>query len=260
MSGPVTSETDAPARKKTNWWLRLVPFAVILAVLVIAWMNGANKVLSLETLEAQRENLKAFVSDHRLLAVIGYILIYAIATVFMFPGSLWITIAGGFLFGLATGTFATVFGATLGATVLFFIARTSLGEPLRRRAGPFLKKIEAGFKEDALSYMFFLRFMPVFPFPVSNIAPALLGAKPREFVLTTAIGIFPAVLAYTWIGVGLGGIFDRGDELNLSGFFSQIAPPLAALGVVSLIPIVYKKFFRKPKNKAGVQLPPPSET
>lgn len=236
---------------KTNWVKRLLPIAVIIVGLAAAYFAGLHKFLSLEQLEAQRETLKSFVRDYLLLAVLAYLLVYICATAFMVPGALWITIAGGFLFGLVGGSAATVVGATLGATALFFAARTSIGEPLRQRAGPFLKKLEAGFRENAFSYMFFLRFLPVVPFPVANIAPALLGARPRDFILTTFFGIIPGVVAYTWIGAGLGGIFDRGEDLNLSGFFAQIAPPMAALAFVSLIPVVIKK-FRKPVSEPTV--------
>ena len=233
-------------QKKTNWVARLLPVIVIIGVLLSAYLLGLHKYLSLETLEAQRGQLKAFVSEHLILAVLAYLLVYTLATAFMVPGALWITIAGGFLFGLIGGSAATVVGATMGATILFYVARTSVGEPLRKRAGPFLKKLEAGFQEDAFSYMFFLRFFPAVPFPVANIGPALLGAKPRDFIITTFFGIIPGVVAYTWIGSGLGGVFDRGEELNLSGFFQQIAPPMAALAFVSLIPVAIKKFRKKP--------------
>lgn len=241
-----TTELPASSTQKTNWWLRLSPVALIVIVLATLYFTGWYKVLSLDTLEAQRANLNAFVSEYLFVAVIAYLLVYALATIFMLPGALWITISGGFLFGLVGGSAATVVGATLGATTLFFIARTSIGKPLRSRAGPFLKKLEAGFREDALSYMFFMRFMPMVPYPVSNIAPALLGAKPREFILATSIGIIPGVVAYTWVGAGLGGIFDRGEDLNLGGLAAQITPPLLALAVVSLIPVVIKRFRKKP--------------
>lgn len=241
-----TTELPASSTQKTNWWLRLSPIALIAIVLATLYFTGWYKVLSLDTLEAQRANLNAFVSEYLFVAVIVYLLVYALATIFMLPGALWITISGGFLFGLVGGSAATVVGATLGATTLFFIARTSVGKPLRARAGPFLKKLEAGFREDALSYMFFMRFMPMVPYPVSNIAPALLGAKPREFILATSIGIIPGVVAYTWVGAGLGGIFDRGEDLNLGGLAAQITPPLLALAVVSLIPVVIKRFRKKP--------------
>ena len=241
-----TTTTAEAASKKTNWVLRLIPVALVLGGLITAYLFGLHKYLSLETLEAQREQLKAFVSDYLILAVLAYLLVYILATAFMVPGALWITISGGFLFGLIGGSAATVVGATIGATILFYVARTSLGEPLRKRAGPFLKKLEAGFQEDAFSYMFFLRFFPAVPFPVANIGPALLGARPRDFIITTFFGIMPGVIAYTWIGAGLGGVFDRGEELNLSGFFQQIAPPMVALALVSLIPVGIKKFRKKP--------------
>lgn len=243
----MTLETPAqPAPKpKTNWIVRLAPLAIVAIGLIAAYMFGLHEYLSLETLEAQRETLKSFVAENLILAVLIYLAVYIFATAFMLPGALWITIAGGFLFGLVGGSFATTLGATMGATLLFFVARTSLGEPLRQRAGPFLKKLEGGFRKDAFSYMFFLRFLPAVPFPVANIAPALLGAKARDFIITTAIGIIPGVIAYTWIGAGLGGVFDRGEELNLSGFFAQIAPPLAALAFVSLLPILVRKLRKR---------------
>lgn len=236
---------------QTNWMKRLLPIAVIVIGLGAAYAAGLHKYLSLEQLEAQRVTLKDFVASNLILAILAYMTVYILATAFMVPGALWITIAGGFLFGLFGGSALTVISATIGATALFSVARTSIGQPLRQRAGPFLKKLEQGFQENAFSYMFFLRFLPVVPFPVANIAPALLGAKPRDFIISTFFGIIPGVVAYTWIGAGLGGIFDRGDELDLSGFFAQIAPPMAALAFVSLIPIVIKK-FRKPVSKPSV--------
>ncbi|MAK62404.1 MAG: TVP38/TMEM64 family protein, partial [Ponticaulis sp.] len=157
MDTPTETLIDAgPAPgKKTNWLSRLWPLGLLVIGLATIYFSGAYKYLSIDTLQTQRETLKAFVSDYLLFAVVGFILIYALATIFMLPGALWITIAGGFLFGLVGGSLATVTGATLGATTLFFIARTSVGEPLRKRAGPFLRKVEAGFKDGAISYMFF---------------------------------------------------------------------------------------------------------
>lgn len=249
-----------PSGKTTNWWLRLLPVAVIIGVLLTVYFSGAYNFLSLETLKEQRESLNAFVSENLLLGVGAYLLVYALATFFMLPGALWITLTGGFMFGLWGGSIATVFGATIGATSLFTVARTSLGEPLRERAGPFLKRLEAGFRDNALSYMFFLRFMPAVPFPVANIAPALLGARPRDFVISTFFGIMPGVFAYTWLGAGLGGIFDRGEELNLSGLFSQIAPPMIALALVSLLPVAIKTFRKKAGTPATTTPSPTTES
>ncbi|MEQ9436604.1 VTT domain-containing protein [Hyphomonas sp.] len=240
---------NTPAPKPTPLAIRLWPLYVIGAGLLASWAFGLFDYFSLETLRTQQDALRGFVSEHLVLAVGAYVLIYAAATLFMIPGALWITIAGGFLFGLYGGTPATVAGATLGASLLFFAARTSVGAALRERAGPFVKKMERGFQEDALSYMFALRFLPIVPFPVANIAPAVLGARYRDYAITTALGIIPGVIAYTWIGAGLGATFAAGEDPNIANIARNLVPAFAALGVVSLIPVAYKKLFSKKAAK-----------
>jgi len=225
--------------------LRLWPLYLILAGLAFAWHQGWFSLLSLETLREQRVFLTGFVQDHFAAAIVLYIAGYALATLFMFPGALWLTIAGGFMFGLTVGIPATLVGATLGASLLFFAARSSIGGALRERAGPSVEKMRSAFQEDAISYLFALRLLPIFPFPVSNIAPALLGAKYRDYFYTTFLGIIPGVAAYTWIGSGLGATFDAGGDPDLATLASNLIPALVALGVVALIPVAYKKLFGK---------------
>lgn len=240
--------TDTVDRKSSSIWIRLWPVYVIAAVIIGAWQMGLFQYLSLDTLRDQQDVLQAFVANNLILAVALFIAVYAAATLFMLPGALWITIAGGFLFGLVGGSLATIAGATLGASLLFFAAKTSIGSALRERAGPFMKKMEAGFNESPFSYMFALRLIPVVPFPVANIAPALLGAKYREYAITTALGIVPGVVAYTWIGHSVGASLDPEATQDLFGVVANFIPAFAALGVVALIPVAYKKITgRKPK-------------
>lgn len=235
--------SDVQAKSPTPLWRRLWPVYLIVAGLTAGWQLGLFRYLSLETLREQHEALRSFVEGNLLLAVAAYIVIYALSTLFMVPGALWITIAGGFLFGLAGGSVATTVGATLGASLLFLAARTAFGGMLRERAGPFLRKMEAGFHKNPRSYMFALRFLPIVPFPVANIAPALLGARYPDYALTTAIGIIPGVVAYTWIGAGLGATFAAGENPDIASVAGNLVPAFAALAVVSLMPVVWKKFF-----------------
>jgi uncharacterized membrane protein YdjX (TVP38/TMEM64 family) len=243
--------SDTHAKPSPPLWLRLWPVYVIAGGLLAGWRLGLFRYLSLETLREQHETLRAFVEGNLVLAVAAYILVYALSTLFMVPGALWITIAGGFLFGLAGGSAATIVGATLGASLLFFAARTAFGGMLRERAGPFLRKMEAGFHQNPRSYMFALRFLPIVPFPVANIAPALLGARYPDYAMTTALGIVPGVVAYTWIGAGLGATFAAGGTPDIASVAANLVPAFAALAVVSLMPVAWKKFFgRKPVPQA----------
>jgi uncharacterized membrane protein YdjX (TVP38/TMEM64 family) len=230
--------------KPTALWVRLWPVYVILIGLGLALSQGWHEYLTLDSLSANAVSLEAMVRENFLIVFALYILVYAAATTFMVPGSA-LTIAGGFLFGLVLGTPATVIGATIGASILFFASKTSIGAVLRDVAGPFIEKMRAGFAENPVSYMFALRLIPVFPFAAVNIAPGLLGAKYRDYLLTTFFGIMPGTLAYTWIGAAVKGTLLEGGTPDIGSLAANFVPAFLALGLVSLLPVAYKKFFPK---------------
>ena len=228
--------------KPTALWVRLWPVYVILIGLGLALSQGWHEYLTLDSLSANAVSLDAMVRENFWIVFALYILVYAAATTFMVPGSA-LTIAGGFLFGLVLGTPATVIGATIGASILFFASKTSIGAVLRDVAGPFIEKMRAGFAENPVSYMFALRLIPVFPFAAVNIAPGLLGAKYSDYLLTTFFGIIPGTLAYSWIGAAVKGTLLEGGTPDISSLAANFVPAFLALGIVSLLPVAYKKFF-----------------
>ncbi|MEP3302024.1 MAG: TVP38/TMEM64 family protein, partial [Roseibium sp.] len=117
---------------------RWFPVLCILAAMATAWFMGLHEHLTLSELIRNRQDLANYVTQNLAAAVLAFILIYAVAVALSFPGASLLTIAGGFLFGwLISGT-ATVVAATLGATVIYLAARSSLGSVFTRRAGPFV--------------------------------------------------------------------------------------------------------------------------
>ena len=78
----------------------------------------------------------------------------------------------GFIFGRWVGTVLVVVAATVGATLVFLAARYLFADAARRRLGALGEKINAGFTENAFSYLLFLRLVPLFPFFLVNLAPA----------------------------------------------------------------------------------------
>lgn len=223
---------------------RLALVAALGLALLAAWYFGVFEYLNFEALRAQRDELTAFVAANQFLAFAAFVAVYVVVTALAFPGAFWVTILGGYLFGLAGGAVATTIGATLGAAALFIMARYLLADTLRTRAGPFLKRLEAGFKDNAISYLLTLRLVPVVPFFVANVAPAFLGARLTTFVWTTAIGIIPGVIAYTWIGAGLGAAFDAGEAPDVAAFARELAPAFIALAALAIAPAIYRQFKR----------------
>ncbi len=156
------------------------------------------------------------------------------------------TLTGGFLFGTVFGTLYNVLGATIGATLVFLVARSAFGEVLQRRAGPALKKVEEGLREDAVSYLLVLRLVPLFPFWLVNLVPALFGISLRAYIVCSFFGMMPGALVYASIGGGLGEFLDRGEKPDLQAVLQpHILLPLIGLGLLALVPVVYKRWKRK---------------
>lgn len=234
---------DTPASpSKPFSFGRLVPLLVLVAGLVVFFALDLQRYISFEVLRENREVLRTWVQQKGILAGLIYIGIYAVAVAFSLPGGAVMSIAGGFLFGTLWGSIYILIGATLGATALFIIAKTALGDVLRAKAGPWLQKMEAGFQENALSYLLVLRLVPLFPFFVVNLVPAFLGVPLVTYVLGTFFGIIPGVVVFASVGAGLGSIFDAGEAFSASDILTpQILMALGGLAVLALIPVVYKK-------------------
>lgn len=233
--------------KKTGLsWRRMLPLLVLAAGLAAFFAFGLKDYLSFETLRENRAWLMQQVEQSACLAALSYMGIYILVVAFSLPGGAIMTIAGGFLFGQWLGTAYVVVAATVGACALFLAARTALGDLLRARAGPFLKKMEAGFRENALSYLLVLRLVPIFPFFIVNLVPAFLGVSLRDFAVATFVGIIPASFVYASFGAGLGVIFDEGGALSIGAVLKpEILTALIGLALLALLPVAYKKLKAK---------------
>ncbi len=232
---------------------RLLPVVALVALIVAAFAFHLDRYLTLDFLRQNRAELSAFVAEHGLAAGLGYVVVYAGVVALSLPGAAIMTLAGGFLFGVLVGATLTVIGATLGATLLFLIARSAVGDSLRQRAGPFLARMANGFSKNAFSYLLFLRLVPAFPFWAVNLAPALLGMRLIPFVVATGLGIIPGTIVYSAFGAGLGQIFDTGGEVNLKSVFSPtLIAALVGLGLLSLVPVLLRS-LREKRTGAGAQ-------
>lgn len=238
---------------------RLWPFYLIVAVLGFALSQGWLQKLSVEGLRDNLGWLDAMVARNLALAVLAYISAYAICSVFVIPG--WVlSVAGGALFGFSfglplIGAGAAVIGATIGASLLFLIARSSVGEALRDVAGPFLARMEAEFHAAPNLYLLALRLAPAMPFAVANIAPALLGVRFRDFVVTTFLGVIPGTFTYSWVGASAAAVLrDPNTSTSettqlLQAMGAKAAPALLALFLVALLPALIKRILDTRKQR-----------
>jgi uncharacterized membrane protein YdjX (TVP38/TMEM64 family) len=253
----------AVATSERPRWLRFAPLAIFAAALGTILINGWHTALTLENVFAFRDRFQAVISSHFVLAALAYVAAYAGVVALSVPGGAIFTLSGGLMFGWLLGGAAAVTGATLGALLLFVIAKTAFGESLRAKAGPAINGLVEGFQKDAFNYLLFLRLVPAFPFFVVNIAAALLGVPFRTYAIATFFGIMPATFAFASIGAGLDSVFAKAkadQAVCLANKAIALCPlelspkslvtkeffiALTLLSLVALLPIAYKKWSQR---------------
>src|SRR5918993_1259430 len=250
------------------WLRRFAPVAVILVLIAVVYVMGWHRAVSLETLVRHRAAIDTFMQQHHVVTLGLFVAIYVAVVSLSLPGALVLTISSGILFGALIGALASIIGATLGAVVIFLIARSACGEFLVRRAGPLAQRLAAGFREDAFSYLLFLRLVPVFPFFVVNLVPAISGVRLAPFIAATALGIIPATFTFAIVGARLDSLIaaqvaaykaclaagDAGCRLDFdvkAAITPQLLTALSALAVLGLIPLVVKRLRARGRLSPG---------
>lgn len=207
------------------------------------YFSGLGQYLRYETLQQYYDSLQRWTEQHFLLSVMSYCGLYILAIALSIPGAVFLTLLGGFLFGLILGGVLVVFSATIGACVIFLAIRIAFGEKSAVAKKPWVVKMRHGFSEHAFSYLLVLRLIPLFPFWAVNIAPAILGVPFNTFFTATFLGIIPGSFVFVSIGNGLGFVLEQGKKPDLSILFSPyVLGPLLALAFLSLLPVFYKSW------------------
>ena len=234
--------------------LRWLPLCAVALALLVLYAAGLTDYLSLDTLRRYQGTLLDIVAERPFLAAAAYLVTYVTVVAVSFPGAGVMTITGGFLFGALFGTALACVAATVGATLIFLIARTSLGAFLAERAGPRTRRLRKGFQEEGFSYLLFLRLVPIFPFWLVNLAAALFGMRLLTYVVATAVGVVPATFVFAYFGQGLGTALDMEGPQVPTGLLVA----LALLGLMALAPIAVRR-LRRGKEKQSVPTQPGHE-
>lgn len=256
-------------------WKRYLPLAALGLATIAVFATGGHRLLSLDTVVAYRDRLQGLAHEYGPLSVLAYAGVYVGAVALSVPGAVLLTLLGGFLFGWLIGGTVAALSATLGAILLFLIARTSIGDLLARKAGPRLAKLADGFRQDAFSYLLFLRLLPIMPFWLTNLAPALCGVRLGTFAAATMIGILPATFTFATAGAGLDSVLaaqkaaisackrsgrsDCAFDLSLWSILTpQILAAFAALGLFALIPVALRHWRRRAAKVSTARLTDPN--
>lgn len=228
---------------RTAPWLRRLPILVILAAAILGAI-ALRDDLSFAALARNRDALLAFRDAHYPWAVLAYIVAYLCIVALSLPGGTIASLTGGFLFGLFPGVVFVVLAAGTGAVCVFLAARTGFGDSLSRRldaSGGKAARLQAALRENEWSVLFLMRLVPLVPFFIANLVPALVGTSLWRFAISTYLGIIPGALVFTSVGAGLGEVFAKGTTPDLGILFTApVLLPLLGLAALAALPMILR--------------------
>jgi len=219
---------------------KFAPAGVIVILMALFYLWIGFDWLNFELLKERHAWMHAWSSAHPVQSALIFVAIYALVTSLSLPGAAVLSIFGGALFPQPLSTLYVVIGATLGATALFTAAKRAFGPFFRRRAKGKMARLKKQFKKGEISYLLFVRLVPLFPFWLVNLAAAFANIRLKTFLWTTAVGIIPGTFVFTQAGRGISSIFEYKtlSVHTVLNFHVWIA--LVALGIFALMPIVVR--------------------
>jgi uncharacterized membrane protein YdjX (TVP38/TMEM64 family) len=183
-----------------------------------------------------KDSLGGYLQQLGIWAPAGYIVLKVVFTTIGLPASI-LTILSGALFGTVAGGIYSIVGATLGAVGAFGIARYLAYEWAQAKfaQGGKLAQFNQGLQDNALWYVLSTRLTPLLPFNIVNTLFGLTKVSLKDFVFGTFTGIVPGTFVYAWLG-------ESGQEALSGGSKWGILGAFIALGVLSLLPVLLRKF------------------
>ncbi|MBC8286826.1 MAG: FAD-dependent oxidoreductase [Nitrospinae bacterium] len=206
--------------------------------------------LTLEYIKEQQANFSAFYKENALLAMGAYSTIYIVTTALSLPGAALLTLLGGALFGLVTGTILVSFASTIGATLAFLVSRLLLRDWVQDKFGRYLESFNDGIKKDGALYLFTLRLIPAVPFFVINLVMGLTPMKTGSFFLVSQVGMLAGTLVFINAGTQLAQIESLRGILSTEIIFSFVL-----LGIFPLLAKKIMNFYKRRKVMSKFKKP-----
>ena len=228
---------------------RFLPLIVLVCVIALIFGMGWHRYLSLDTLREHGGELRAYADEHYVLALLALMAIFTIATASVVPGVFFVTITAGYLFGPWVGGVSTSIAATVGALIVYAVARSALGQALRQKAERdegMLKTVCVAIDKDTFWYVLASRLAVVVPFHMINIAAGVMSVRLAPYTIATVIGLLPAHIIYCWIGARLNQLLAENPNPDIQALFGQFWAPMAGVFVLAVVlPLILKGFQKR---------------
>ncbi len=223
----------------------ILPVLLVLLILVV-YISGIYNKINYQAIQAGHLLWKTYALQNPISAACIFIGVYVLSVILIIPDSTILTLIGGFLFPLPLAIAYALASETIGATLFFLIARKAFADHKKKWKIPFFKQQEDPLSKDQANYLLFLRLSHLFPFWLINTLAAIYRVRIPVFIWTTLIGVAPLAILFSQAGQGLSTYVETHVQFKIGEVFNtQIKISLIILGCLPLLPILYKKLFRR---------------
>lgn len=217
---------------------RFLPLVVMAIVIAVIFGMGWNRYLSLDTLRNHGGELRAFTAENYILGLLILMTVFALLTASVVPGVFFLTITAGYLFGPWVGGISTSIAATVGALMVYAVARSAIGKALREKAERdrgLMQKVCGAIDKDTFWYVLASRLAVVVPFHMINVAAGVMSVRLAPYTIATLIGLLPAHIIYCWIGARLNTLLAEDPNPDFQGLFNQFWAPMLGVFVLAVV-------------------------
>jgi len=220
-----------------------LPLVVLIAVGIALLSTGALNRFRPETLAVEQASLQMQIAAHPIVAALIHIGVITLSISTGIPGVVVLIMAGGMLFGIVMGTVLSLLGVTLGALILFLASRHAFGDHSHATAPGFAGTLRTGYRAHPVSYTFFLRLVPFFPFGGVTVGLAWLRCPLWLFTAATATGGGLMTAIETALGAALAKNIGANHAISAELLADpKVVIPLVAMALLALIPIAISKW------------------
>lgn len=204
----------------------------LLSLIALFFINGGQDYLSFDSLKQHKDELLTYANNNYWQALLITGGVYIVSTILNLPGAAIMSLAIGYVFGRWHGVLLATTASTIGAVLVFWIARYLIADWARSHLEKMdsTRKIMDKLHEDAFSYLLFMRAVPLFPFWFVNMTFAFSPINTKQYVIGTYFGMLPVSFVLVNLGQSLSTVNSMAELFN-----REVIMSFVLIGILALI-------------------------
>jgi len=203
-------------------------------------------LMSYEFIKSNKDIILKYKTENFLFLTITFF-IFAIIWVLLLGFAMPLLLFSGFVFGKWWGILIVLASTTIGATLLYLLAKLFFKDVIEQKLAPKFSKLRKHFSKNDILYFMFFRFIGGggTPYAIQNVLPILFNMSVKNYFVATLVGSAPSMFVTVAFGDGLENIIDKNEDLNIFHIINSpdIYLPIIGFVIIIIIAFLAKRFY-----------------